>query len=202
MPIKKNYALTVLDSKMISAMNRIIIDHANITMQSSSHMYFDTQPVDFSEIAQDITFFQLEAEDKNDLDKKLHDLLEDLNQIKVDYALRDEDTGEMIVYVKFVGALDIKFDNVEIIKEGTYKKIDELKHFKTELGTCKGYKPAFRPVESQPIKDMVIKPESIYLFCHSKEDLLKLKEILSEKIMEIDSSLEIGFRLFTEDDLE
>ena len=32
----------------------------------------------------------------------------------------------MIVYVKFVGALDIKFDNVEIIKEGTYKKIDEL----------------------------------------------------------------------------
>lgn len=69
MSIKKNYALTVLDSKMISAMNRIIIDHANITMQSSSHMYFDTQPVDFSEIAQDITFFQLEAEDKNDLIK-------------------------------------------------------------------------------------------------------------------------------------
>lgn len=50
-------------------------------------------------------------------------MLEDLNQIKVDYALRDEDTGEMIVYVKFVGALDIKFDNVEIIKEGTYKKL-------------------------------------------------------------------------------
>lgn len=196
MSIKRNFAVTVLDSEKISSVIEVIIKYARITMQSSSHIYFNTQPVNSSEIAQDITFFQIESEDKIGADKILQSLIEDLDQLNTDYAIRDEDTGKMLAYVEFVGALDIIFDNLKFIKEGTYKKIDELKSYKSELGTCKGYKPSFRPMESQSIENRDIKHESIYLFCHTQEDLMKLKEKLSEKILEIDSGFKVEFRQF------
>ena len=201
MTIKRKLAIAILDSSKIDEVNEIIIKKANITVQSSSHLLFDTLPIDLTDIDYDITFFQLEAKDKNELDIKLKDLIENLDQLNMDYGLRDEKSGEMIVYVKFVGALDIKFDDIEIIKKDTYKKIDALKAFKSELGTCKGYKPDFRPLEEHPIKDMNVKKESIYLFCHSHENLMKLKDLLIENTLKIDAKLKTDFRIFTEADL-
>lgn len=202
MSIKRNFAVTVLDSENIKNVNEILNKRASITMQSSSHVYFDTQPISNTDIAQDITFFQIESEDETSAGKKLQSLIEDLDQLNIDYAIRDEDTGKMLAYVEFVGALDIIFDNVKFIKKGTYKKIDELKSYKSELGICKGYKPSFRPMESQSIENSDIKHESIYLFCHTQEDLLKLKDALSEKIMEIDSDFKVEFRQFMGEDPE
>lgn len=201
MSIKKNFAVTVLDPDKINDMNNIISEHALITMRSSSHMLFNTLPVSHSEVTNDITFFQLEAENEIILKEKFNAIIENLNQIETDYSLKDENTGEMIAFVEFLGVLEIKFDNLKIIKEKTYEKIDELKSFKTELGTCKGYKPDFRPLESRPIKDANIKPEKIYLFCHSQENLYELKDLLSEKILEIDGNLILDFRYYTEEDL-
>ena len=197
MSTKRSFAITALDSEKIADINNILRKHADITMQSSSHIYFDTQPVNSKDIVQDITFFMLETDEKSSADRKLDELIGELDQLNTDYAIRDEDTGEMIVYVKFVGALDIKFDRLKIVKEGTYEKIDELKSFKTDLGICKGYKPNFRPMESQSLENKNIKPESIYMFCHSQENLMKMKEILFERILEIDSDFEVEFRQFT-----
>ena len=91
----------------------------------------------------------------------------------------------------------IKFDNIKCISKGTYKKIDELKQSKTEFGYCKGYKPDFRPIESNPVENVTIPDEKIYLFSDSRENILKLSEYLSEKANEIDSDLEVEFILFT-----
>lgn len=200
MSIKKNFAVSILDFDKIADVNKIIMEHADITMRTSSFFIFDKQPIE-QNVSPDITIFQIEAEDKKGLDEKLNDLIENLNKLNVDYALRDHDTGEMLIYLEFVGALKIKFDNLKNLKKDTYKKIDDLKDFKTDLGICKGYKPNFRPMESQSIENMNIEPESIYLYCHSQENLFKLKDLLTEKILEIDPDFEIDFRVYTEDDL-
>lgn len=200
MSIKKNFAVSILDFDKIADVNKIIMEHADITMRTSSFFIFDKQPIE-QNVPPDITIFQIEAEDKKGLDEKLNDLIENLNKLNVDYALRDHDTGEMLIYLEFVGALKIKFDNLKNLKKDTYKKIDDLKDFKTDLGICKGYKPNFRPMESQSIENMIIEPESIYLYCHSQENLFKLKDLLTEKILEIDPDFEIDFRVYTEDDL-
>lgn len=201
MTLKKNYAISILDFDRISDINSIILKHAEITIRSSSYLIFDKHPVNVNEVPHDITIFQLEAKNEKDMNEKLDILIENLNKVDTDYALRDQDTGKMLVYVKFVGVLDIRFDKLEIIKKGTYKKIDEMKDFKTEFGICKGYKPHFRPVEGQPLENITITPENIYIYCHTQEDLLKMKDMLTEKIMELDSDFEIDFRQFSEDDL-
>ena len=197
MPIKKNYALTNLETEKIPDVNKIIRKYATITLQSSSQIYFDMEPIN-NEIIEDMTFFQLEAEDETALDEKFKELAKEIDQIIKNYAIRDETSGELLVYLKFVGELSIKFDNMSFIKEGTYKKIDELKNFKSEFGICRGYKPNFRVMEGQHIENMNNKPEGIYLLCRSQENLMKLKELLSEKIMEIDSDLKIDFTQFND----
>ena len=196
MVIKKNYAITVLDLEKIPEMNNIILRHGQITLQSSSHDYFDTLAIDSDKNAKDMTFFQIEAEDEADLDKKFKELTEELDQSITGYAVRDENTGEMLVFLEFVGELHIKFDNINCIKEGTFKKIDELKELKTGLGICKGYKSKFHPVEGKPIENMNSYTESIYLLCNSPENLTKLVDLMTEKIMEIDSDFEVEFKEF------
>jgi hypothetical protein len=202
MSTKRSFAITVLESERIADINNILRKHADITMQSSSHIYFDTQPANPDDVVQDITFFMLESDEEKSADEKLNELIDELDEMDTDYAIRDEDTGKMIVYVEFVGALDIMFDNIRSVKEGTYEKIDELKSLKTEFGLCKGYKPSFRPMESQPIENKNIKPESIYLFCHSQEALMMLKDTLSKRILEIDPDFKLAFRQFTGADPE
>jgi hypothetical protein len=198
MVIKKNYAITNLETEKIHEVNKIIHKYASITLQSSSHIYFDMEPTNPNEIIEDMTFFQLESEDEAGLDEKFKELNEEISRVITNYAIRDENTGELLVYLKFVGELSIKFDNMSIIKEGTYKRIDELKNLKTDFGICRGYKPIFRIMEGQNIEDKTSKPEGIYLLCHTQENLMKLKELLSEKIMEIDSDFLIEFTQFSD----
>lgn len=197
MSIKKNYAITNLETEKIPDVNSIIYKYATVTLRSSSHVYFDMEPVN-NEVIEDMTFFQLEAEDESSLDEKFKELTNEIDQIISNYAIRDENTGELLVYLKFVGELSIKFDNMNFIKEGTYEKIDELKNFKSEFGICRGYKPNFRLMEGQHHENLNNKPEGIYLLCQSQENLMQLKELLSEKIMKIDPDFVIEFIQFDE----
>ena len=195
MAVKKNYAITNLETEKIPDVNNIIRKYSTVSFRSSSHIYFDMEPVN-NEVIEDMTFFKLEAEDESSLDEKFKELTNEIDQIISNYAIRDENTGELLVYLKFVGELSIKFDNMHFIKEGTYEKIDELKNLKSEFGICRGYKPNFRLMEGQHYENLNNKPEGIYLLCRSQENLMQLKELLSEKIMEIDSDFVIEFTQF------
>ena len=193
----KNFAIAIMDTPRFNEFYEIITRYTDSAKKSHSHIVFDTQPVNPEDITYDLLFFRLECENESLIDEKLNRIIEDLNGLDTDYSLMDDDTGKMIVALDFVGMLKIKFDNVECIEKGTYKKIDELKQTKNEFGYCKGYKPNFRPMESKPIKDSTVQDEKIFLFSDSQENLSKLTENLCEKVMKIDSALETEFAPFT-----
>lgn len=192
MAVKKKFSIAIVDVEKIDEINQIIIKYSTDTLQYSTHAYFNLIPIHVDDIFMDITFFQLEAENESDLGKTLNDLIEEVNQLNTQYAIRDEISHEMIVEIAQVLSLHIKFDNVKFIKEGTYAKIDALNHLKTEFGICKTYNPNFRPMEGVSVENIKVEPEIIYLFSDTAENLSKLKVFVSEKIMEIDSNLVIG----------
>jgi hypothetical protein len=193
---RTNFAIAIMDYEKIDEINRIIGKFAKIARETSSHILFDTMPVAPSEITHDLTFFQIETDDDFILNKKLKDMISNLDESNTDYILRNEDSGELVVFPEYVGSIRIKFDNLEIVKKGTYKRIDELKLLKTEMGYCKGYKPKFRPIEENPIEGKAIKDETIYLFSDSSENLLKFNDFLCEKVMEIDEKFELEVETF------
>ncbi|WP_298522272.1 hypothetical protein [uncultured Methanobrevibacter sp.] len=196
MSFKKKFSLAIVDVEKIDEINKIIIKYGFDLQQYSSHIYFNLAPIDADHIYKDISFFQLESENELGLNKKLDDLIEEINQLNTQFAIREEETHEMIVEINQVMAIYIKFDNVKFIKEGTYEKIDAMDHLKTEFGICKTYNPNFRPLENRSIENTVVEPEIVYLFADSEENLSKLKEDICEKIMEIDSDFELEFKPF------
>lgn len=196
MVIKKKFSIAIVDIEKIEDVNNVLLKYTTTIQQYSTYFYFNLNPVHFEDVNMDITFFQLESENQSSFDKKLNDLIEELNQLNTGYAIRDETTREMIVEIEHIIALEIKFGNIKFLKEGTYEKIDAINHLKTEFGICKNYSPNFRPLENISIENTKVAPETIYLFSDTAEDLSKLKTIISEKIKDIDSDFEIETKQF------
>ena len=194
--IERKFSIAIVDIEKIDEINEIIIRYSTFIKQYSTHFYFNLDPIHDDAISMDITFFKLESESESDLDEKLNDLIEELNRLNTEYAIRDECSHEMIVEIENVIALDIKFDHVRFIEEGTYEKIDEMNHLKTEFGICKSYNPNFRALENSSIENKHVEPETIYLFSDSSENLSKLKTMICEKIMQINSNFEIEVKPF------
>lgn len=198
MTVKKNYLVGIMDDTKINEVNDIIATYATMTSQYTSFMFFSKQPIDTQNITNDITLFQLESENEITLNKTLNELINELNELNADYVLGDDDTKELIVTIDHVSKLFIKFDNIKTIKEGTFKKINELKKSRTEYGYCKGFNPEFRPLEG-PVGDKKINNEIMYLISDSSENLSKLTDYISQKVIEIDQDFIIESMVFQVD---
>lgn len=193
MSIKRNYTLGIMDETKINKINTTISRYADITMQSSSHMYFDKQPINVNEVVQDVTFFQLKSDDEDSFEKKLKDLIKSLDELNTDYILRDEETQKLIVTVDYGGYITARFDNIKFLKPGTYDVIDEIKCMKTDLGYCKGFKPKFRPLCGKSIEDIQVNPEIIYIVSDSDENLREFRDFVTRRLLEVEPDFELEF---------
>lgn len=196
MSIKRNFIIGIINDKHISEVNDVISNYAVMAKDTSSHMYFGKQPIDSNHISNDVIFFQIVAENDSILNKQLENMINDLDNLKIDYVLRDEASGKLLVTVKYGGQIAIKFDNVKMLEKGTFEKIDELKFFSADFGYCKGFKPTFRPLEGKSIENLEVLPELIYITSDSEENLLKLRDYISQRAIEINPDLETEFTWF------
>ena len=171
MTISKKLSIIIFDHNKISNVNHVIFNYTDSFSKSSSHILFDVEPISLSDIAEDLTFFRISADDEESLDKKIDNLFEDLNQLNTDYSIRNVGTGEFYTAIDSIGKLIIKLDKFETVPEGTYKQIDKYKNIKTEFGYCKGYKPSYCPIEGNSIENLKIMDENIYLFSKSSQNM-------------------------------
>lgn len=196
MVVQRNYVIGIIDYEKIHEVNDIVRSYSNITQESTSHMYFVKQPVNPNKYVPDTTFFQLEAENESSLDKKVDDLINALDELTLNYVLKDEESGKLLSVVEHGGKLIIKFDKLHRLDDGIFKQIDDLKQSRTDLGFCRGFKPDFRPIEGRSIEDVAVNPEIIYLISDSPENLSKFTDYISDKIMEINPNFELEFKHF------
>lgn len=196
MSVKKNYLVGIMDDRRISDVNAIIAKYASLTFEYSSFMFFSKQPIDTEHVTNDITLFQLEADNEGALKKTLNEVIDELNTLNADYVLADDDTKEMIVTIDFVGKIFIKFDNVSAVPVGAFDKINGLKSLTTDFGYCKGFKPQFRPVEGRSIEGVDVNSEIVYLFSDSAENLEKLRQYITRQVLEIEPNFIVEFKVF------
>ena len=101
MSVKQNFILGVINSSKVSEVNDIISRYAVDAKDTTSYMYFGKQPIDSNQISNDVLFFQIVAENDRILNKQVENLIDELDELQIDYVLRDNDTGEFLVTVKF-----------------------------------------------------------------------------------------------------
>lgn len=198
MSIKKEFYLIIFDESKIHDLSKIIVDKSDYAYQSSSHYLFEVNLSNATVTSDDVTYFQLIADDEATIDNRLKKIMEELDKFDTFYSIKNCETGEVYSIITTVGAVDIKFDNLKTIPKGTYDKIDGLKHLITENGYTKGYTPQFRILEGNSIENIETQPETIYMFSDSSEKMSKLQKFLSEKILEINPDFILEFRTFVE----
>lgn len=196
MSVKRSYILGVINHSEVSKANDIISKYAVDVKDTTSYMYFAKQPIKPGQLSNDVIFFQMVAENDRMLKEQEENLISELNNLDTDYVLRDNNTGEFLVTVKYGAQVAIKFDKVKFLEPGTFEKIDELKFTNTDFGYCKGFKPNFRPLEGKSTESVEVLPEIIYITSDSEENLLKLRDFVAQKALEIHPDLETEFTWF------
>ena len=128
----------------------------------------------------------------------LNDLIKELGELCYYVTFKDYETKEVI---RCVGKVNISFDKVDFVKIGTFEKLDKIKQLKTEFGYCKSYDVTSkgikgpRPIEGMSAKNMGF-VEVIILVSNSLDNLVKLDLLVENKVLEIDSKLEVDFEMF------
>lgn len=128
----------------------------------------------------------------------LKDLIKELGELCCHVTFKDYETKEVI---HCVGKVTISFDKVDFVKIGTFEKLDKIKQLKTEFGYCKSYDVTSRGIKGpRPIEGMSAKNmgfvEVIILVSNSLDNLVKLYSLVENKVLEIDSKLEVDFEMF------
>lgn len=128
----------------------------------------------------------------------LKDLIKELGELCCHVTFKDYGTKDVIHYV---GKVTISFDKVDFVKIGTFEKLDKIKHLKTEWGYCKSHDVTSRGIKGpRPIEGMSAKNmgfvEVIILVSNSLDNLVKLDLLVENKVLEIDSKLEVDFEMF------
>ena len=103
----KKLSIVIMDHPYIHDINHIIVKHSDTSAQSSSHVLFDVEPVNMTDVAEDLTFFTMSAEDEAALDKKVDNLIEELNTLNTDYSIRNMETNNFYTTIKSVGRLSL-----------------------------------------------------------------------------------------------
>lgn len=196
MSVKRNFVIGIFDEKSTPRFESIVSRYASQYSLSSSHMYFAKQPIDSNEFSDDVIFFNMESENESVFEKKVNDLIGELNGLDVDYILGPDHPGKLLVTLDCGGQIAVKFDNLKTLEKGTFKKIDELKILRTDFGYCKGFKPNFRPIEGNSTENFEIEPEIIYIVSDTEENLFKLRDYVTDRVMEINPDFEVEFTLF------
>lgn len=196
MSVKRNFVIGIFDEKSTPRFESIVSRYASQYSLSSSHMYFAKQPIDSNEFSDDVIFFNMESENESVFEKKVNDLIGELNGLDVDYILGPDHPGKLLVTLDCGGQIAVKFDNIKTLEKGTFKKIDELKILRTDFGYCKGFKPNFRPIEGNSTENFEIEPEIIYIVSDTEENLFKLRDYVTDRVMEINPDFEVEFTLF------
>lgn len=196
MTVKRKYIIGIINDDYIDTVNDIISKYSDKTEKTSFNMIFIKQPIDFDNVPHDVTFFQLECENESEMEKKLNELIDELDSMNIDYTLMDDKTRELLVTVKYGGQITIKFDDINFLEEGTFEKIDELKSLHTDIGYCKGFKPNFRPFEGHSLDNLKILPEIMYITSDCEENLLKFRDLVFERVSEINPDLKVEFIQF------
>ncbi|WP_405291091.1 hypothetical protein [Methanobrevibacter sp.] len=125
----------------------------------------------------------------------LKDLVKELGELCAYVTLKDCDTKEVI---HSVGKIIISFDKIDLIKIGTFEKLDKLKQLKTEFGYCKSYDvdslgiKGPRPIEGMSARNMGFR-DVIILVSNSLDNLVKLDLLIENQVLDIDSNFEVDF---------
>ena len=97
----KNLVIRILDNEKIPEFKNIIFNIGQWNFSHSGELYSNKIPITNDDIVFNIIGFKLESDSEENLEDMICSLIDDFNNLKSDYILKDFDSGELIKEVYY-----------------------------------------------------------------------------------------------------
>lgn len=128
--IKKNFVINIDDEEKISIIENKICEYGTINFWHTGDLYSTKYELKLEDCIFDIIGFQFEADSQEELDEMLSKFSEDLDELNVNYKLKDFDTNELIesVYFECREEIIVHFTSTNAFNEKLLRKIHIIKN--------------------------------------------------------------------------
>ena len=97
----KNLVIKILDCEKIPDFKSIILDVGRWNFDHAGELYSSKALINPGDIIFDIVGFKLESDSEKGLNDMIDDLIDNFDNLKSDYILKDFDSGELIKEVMY-----------------------------------------------------------------------------------------------------
>lgn len=128
--IKKNFVINIDDEEKINVIENKIYEYGTINFWHTGDLYSGRYGLKVEDCIFDIIGFKFEADSQEELDEMLSKFSRDLDELNVNYKLKDFDTNELIesVYFECREEIIIHFTSTNVFNEKILHKIHIIKN--------------------------------------------------------------------------
>lgn len=179
--IKKNFVIYIGDKEKISNVEDKIIKYGQINLRHTGEFYSAKYGIDIDNCIFDIVSFQFESDNQENLENMLDDFREDLDELNLNYELKDFDTNEIIesVYFECREEIIVHFTSAKTFNREILRKIHIIQNLS---------KKYYVPGEIKDIDKITIKNSS-EKSCEFISITIKLYSLLDDNLKSLENQV-------------
>lgn len=194
MKIKKNFIINIGDKEKISNVENIIGEYGTINFWHTGDLYSTKYNFNLENCIFDIIGFEFEADTQNMLDNNLSKFMADLDELNVNYVLKDFDKNEILesIYFECRREIIVHFTTTKNFNDKILRKIHMIRDLPNSydfIGRSKEYERITIKNSSDNSRGFI--SITIKLYCLFDDDLNDLEQSVIKELEKLDEEFEL-----------
>lgn len=192
--IEKNFVINIDDEEKISMIENKIWEYGTINFWHTWDLYSGKYELKVENCIFDIIGFKFEADSQNELDQILLDFRRDLDELNVNYELKDFDTNELIesVYFECREEIIVHFISTKTFNEKILRKIHIIKNLPKNydfIGENREYEKIAIKNSTESTRDFI--SITVKLYSLLDDDLKNLEQQVINELEKLNEDFEL-----------
>jgi len=192
--IEKNFVINIDAKEKISMIENKICEYGTINFWHTGDLYSGKYGLKVEDCIFDIIGFKFEADSQNELDQMLLDFRRNLDELNVNYELKDFDTNELIesVYFECREEIIVHFISTKTFNEKILRKIHIIKNLPKNydfIGENREYEKITIKNSTESARDFI--SITVKLYSLLDDDLKNLEQQVISELEKLNEDFEL-----------
>lgn len=192
--IRKNFVINIDDEEKIGTIENKISEYGTINFRHTGDLYSGKYELKIEDCIFDIIGFKFEADSQDKLDEMLSNFSRDLDELNVNYELKDFDTNELIesVYFECREEIIVHFISTKTFNEKILRKIHIIKNLPKNydfIGENREYEKITIKNSTESARDFI--SITVKLYSLLDDDLKNLEQQVISELEKLNEDFEL-----------
>ena len=192
--IEKNFVINIDAKEKISMIENKICEYGTINFWHTGDLYSGKYGLKVEDCIFDIIGFKFEADSQNELNQMLLDFRRNLDELNVNYELKDFDTNELIesVYFECREEIIVHFISTKTFNEKILRKIHIIKNLPKNydfIGENREYEKITIKNSTESARDFI--SITVKLYSLLDDDLKNLEQQVISELEKLNEDFEL-----------